>query len=291
MWVGRCRACCEVETTGATKPDTARYVAVLTTVIRVWKAGQVTMRNCLVTGASRGIGSVVAARLSAGGHRVALTARGADQLSDVAGKLTGPALALPADVTDPAAADTLFQAVEDEWGPVEVLVLNAGAAVAKPIAMITDDEFQGQLDLNLIAPFRFMRRAIPSMIDRGWGRIVVIASIAAKMGEPNIGAYTASKHGVLGLVRTAAAELARSGITVNAICPGYVDTPMTDGNIELLAGATGRTEQDIRHALERKHPIRRLITTDEVADAVELCVLSAGITGQGINVDGGMMQG
>jgi NAD(P)-dependent dehydrogenase (short-subunit alcohol dehydrogenase family) len=251
----------------------------------------VTTRNCLVTGASRGIGSVVAARLSAAGNRVALTARGADQLSEVAAKMDGPALALPADVTDPAAADTIFQAVEDEWGPVEVLVLNAGAALAKPIAGITDEEFQSQLDLNLIAPFRFMRRAIPSMVDRGWGRIVVIASVAAKVGEANIGAYTASKHGVLGLVRTAAAELAKTGVTVNAICPGYVDTPMTDGNIELLAGRTGRPEQDIRHALERKHPIRRLITTDEVADAVDLCVLSAGITGQGINVDGGMVQG
>ncbi|MET0133953.1 MAG: SDR family NAD(P)-dependent oxidoreductase [Kibdelosporangium sp.] len=247
-------------------------------------------RNCLVTGASRGIGRVIAARLSAAGHRVALTARSADQLAEVAGKLPGQALTLPADVTDPAAVNATFRVIEKEWGAVDVLVLNAGTALSKPISVLTDEEWQSQLDLNLSAPFRFMRRAIPAMVERGWGRIVVIASIAAKVGEADIAAYTASKHGVLGLVRSAAAELARTGVTVNAICPGYVDTPMTDGNVEMLAARTGRSRDDIRHALERKHPIRRLITTDEVADAVELCLLSAAITGQGINVDGGAVQ-
>jgi NAD(P)-dependent dehydrogenase (short-subunit alcohol dehydrogenase family) len=128
------------------------------------------------------------------------------------------------------------------------------------------------------------------MVEQGWGRIVVIASMAAKRGEPNIAAYAASKHGVLGLVRTAALELGRTGVTVNAVCPGYVDTPMTDWNITQIAARTGRPEADIRRALERKHPINRLITADEVADAVDLCVLSAGITGQGIVVDGGAVQ-
>jgi NAD(P)-dependent dehydrogenase (short-subunit alcohol dehydrogenase family) len=236
------------------------------------------------------MGSVIAARLSSAGHRVALTARGGDQLAEVATSLPGPTLSIPSDVTDPDATQILFRTVEEAWGPVEVLVLNAGAAVAKPITALTDAEWQGQLDLNLTAPFRYMRRAIPAMVERGWGRIVVIASVAAKHGEANTGAYTASKHGVLGLVRTASMELARTGVTVNAICPGYVDTPMTDGNIELLASRTGRPESDIRQAIERKHPIRRLITPDEVADAVDLCVLSAAITGQGIVVDGGAVQ-
>jgi NAD(P)-dependent dehydrogenase (short-subunit alcohol dehydrogenase family) len=248
----------------------------------------VTMRNCLVTGASRGMGAVIATRLSAAGHRVALTARGAGQLTEVASVLTGPALVVPADVT--GSPDPVFDEVEREWGPVDVLVLNAGAAVAKPLTQLTDEEWQGQLDLNLTAPFRYMRRAIPAMVERGWGRIVVIASIAAKRGEPNISAYTASKHGVLGLVRAAALELARTGVTVNAVCPGYVDTPMTDRNITAIADRTGRPEADIRRALERKHPIDRLITADEVADAVDLCVLSAAITGQGIVVDGGAVQ-
>ena len=247
-----------------------------------------TKRNCLVTGASKGMGAVIAARLSAAGHHVALTARSADQLRSTAADLPGPTLAIPADVT--ASPDPVFAQVENEWGPVDVLVLNAGAAVAKPLTQLTDDEWQGQLDLNLTAPFRYMRRAIPAMVSQGWGRIVVIASIAAKRGEPNVSAYTASKHGVLGLVRSAASELARTGVTVNAVCPGYVDTPMTDTNVTLLAERSGRSEADIRRALERKHPIDRLITADEVADAVDLCVLSAAITGQGIVVDGGAVQ-
>ncbi|GAB3875073.1 SDR family NAD(P)-dependent oxidoreductase [Kibdelosporangium lantanae] len=246
-----------------------------------------TTRNCLVTGASKGIGAVIAARLSAAGHRVALTARGADQLK-AAADLPGPTLAIPADAT--TSPDPVFEAVEEAWGPVDVLVLNAGAAVAKPLTLLTDEEWQGQLDLNLTAPFRYMRRAIPSMVAQGWGRIVVIASIAAKHGEPNLAAYTASKHGVLGLVRTAAMELARKGVTVNAVCPGFVDTPMTDWNVTRIADRTGRPEADIRRALEQKHPIDRLIRSDEVADVVELCILNSALNGQGIVVDGGAVQ-
>jgi NAD(P)-dependent dehydrogenase (short-subunit alcohol dehydrogenase family) len=119
---------------------------------------------------------------------------------------------------------------------------------------------------------------------------VVVASVAAKVGEPYIAAYVASKHGVLGLVRAAAAELARSGVTVNAVCPGYVDTPMTDATVRGIVTMTGRTEEEARRILERKQPTGRLVTTDEVAEAVWACVANPGITGQGINVDGGAVQ-
>jgi NAD(P)-dependent dehydrogenase (short-subunit alcohol dehydrogenase family) len=124
----------------------------------------------------------------------------------------------------------------------------------------------------------------------GWGRVVVVASSAARVGEPYIAAYTASKHGVLGLVRSAAAELARTGVTVNAVCPGYVDTPMTDVTVESIASTTGRTLEEARRALERKQPIGRLIRPDEVADAVWFCVTNEAVTGQAINVDGGAVQ-
>jgi NAD(P)-dependent dehydrogenase (short-subunit alcohol dehydrogenase family) len=128
------------------------------------------------------------------------------------------------------------------------------------------------------------------MKARGYGRIVVIASTAAKRGDPYITAYAASKHGILGVVRSAAAELATTGITVNAVCPGYVATPMTDRTVEAIADRTGRTPAEARAALAAKQPNGRLVTVDEVADAVWLCVTNAAVNGQGINVDGGGVQ-
>ncbi len=248
------------------------------------------MSICLVTGAGRGIGRAVAARLSAAGHRVALTARSADQLAETAAACPGETLVLPADITDPTAVESLFVRIEQEWGPVDILVANAGAGVSAPLAKITDEDWQAMLDLNLTAPFRCVRRAVPAMIARGYGRVVVIASIAAKHGDPYIAAYTAAKHGVLGLVRSAANELARTGVTVNAVCPAYVDTPMTDGTVDTIVATTGRSAAEARRILERKQPIGRLVTVDEVAEAVMYCVANGAVTGQGLNVDGGAVQ-
>src|SRR5690349_11811890 len=244
-------------------------------------------RVALVTGAGRGIGRAVAHRLSGQGLRVALVARHHAELDETAAGCTGPALAVPADVTDPGQLEAAFAAVEGSWGSVEVLVAGAGAGHSARLERTTDADWQRMLDLNLTAPFRCIRRAVPAMRAAGWGRIVVVASTAARVGEAYIAAYTASKHGVLGLVRSAAAELARTGVTVNAVCPAYVDSPMTDGTVATIAATTGRTPDEARQALERKQPIGRLITPDEVADAIWFCVGNAAVTGQAINVDGG----
>lgn len=244
----------------------------------------------LVTGAGRGIGRTVAQQLSAAGLKVALNARNVADLEETARVCRGETMVVPADLTRPEAADEVFATVEDAWGAVDVLVANAGTASSAPLARTTDEQWQQMLDLNLTAPFRCMRRAVPTMVDRGIGRVVVVASVAAKVGEPYIAAYTASKHGVLGLVRSAARELAGTGVTVNAVCPGYVDTPMTDQSVATIADRTGRSPEEARAALERKQPVGRLITPEEVAEAVSFCVRNSGVTGQGLNVDGGGVQ-
>ena len=244
----------------------------------------------VVTGAGRGIGRAVAERLSREGYRVALSARSTDELEATARACPGETLVLPADITDPAAVEALFARVERDWGRVDVLVANAGAGVSASVARTTDEQWQRMLDLNLTAPFRCLRRVLPGMVDRGNGRVVVLASVAAKVGEPYISAYTASKHGVLGLVRSAAAEVARTGVTVNAVCPGYVDTPMTDATVAGIAAKTGRSAEEARAILERKQPTGRLVTVGEVAEAVWLCVANGSVNGQGINVDGGAVQ-
>ncbi len=244
----------------------------------------------LVTGAGRGIGRAIAERLSQAGLRVALTARSDAELAATAAACAGPALVLPADITSAAAVDAVFTGVEQAWGPVAVLVANAGAAFSARLEQTPDSEWQRLLDINLTAPFRCVRRAVPAMRAAGYGRIVVIASSAARLGEPYIAAYAASKHGVLGLVRSAAAELAGSGVTVNAVCPGYVDTPMTAATVRTIVARTGRSSEQARQVLAGKQPIGRLISPAEVAAAAWFCIENGALTGQGINVDGGAVQ-
>jgi NAD(P)-dependent dehydrogenase (short-subunit alcohol dehydrogenase family) len=244
----------------------------------------------VVTGASKGIGAACALALSNAGHRVALVARDETALRGVAERLPGESLVVPADLLDPDAVETVFARVEDAWGPVEILVVNAGASMSAPLVATTDEDWQRMLDLNLTAPFRCLRRALPAMTASGFGRVVVVASVAGKVGGARIAAYTASKHGVLGLVRTAASEVARTGVTVNAVCPGYVDTPMTDASVANISAGTGRSEAEARRILENMQPIGRLVTVDEVAAAVMLCVDNGAVNGQGLNVDGGAVQ-
>lgn len=245
---------------------------------------------CIVTGAGQGVGRAAALRLSAAGHRIVLVGRDKGKLESVAAEIDRPTLCLPADLTDPDAVTRLFGDVEATWGHAGILVASAGASLAAPVTETTDEQWQRMLDINLTAPFRCIRRALPPMIDNGWGRIVVIASVVAKRGERHVSAYTASKHGVLGLVRAAADEVARKGVTVNAVCPGYVDTPMTDVTVKAMSERLAITGAEAATMLARRQPIGRLIDADEVAAAVQACIDNGAINGQGINVDGGSVQ-
>jgi 3-hydroxybutyrate dehydrogenase len=248
-------------------------------------------RTALVTGASSGIGREVAVHLAAAGHDLALTGRDQAALARTAALCAGVRTVLiPADLTAPGAVEEVFAAAEAALGPVEILIANAGIGHSAPLSKTTDEDWARVIEINLTVPFRCVRRAAPAMVAAGWGRIVVMGSVASKVGAPYIGAYAASKHGVLGLVRSAAAELARHGVTVNAVCPAFVDTPLTEASVRTIVATTGRSASDARAALERQQPVGRLITVAEVAAAVMFCVDSPAVTGQGINVDGGSVQ-
>ena len=249
-----------------------------------------TRRTALITGAGRGIGRACAIALATAGYRVALTARSENELAATAAECGPDALVVPADITEPGAVDRIFEAVEAAYAAPDVLVANAGGAVTGAIGKITDADWQHMLDLNLTAPFRCVRRALPAMVQSQWGRIVAIGSVASRQGAPYIASYVAAKHGLLGLIRATAAEVVRTGVTVNAVCPGFVDSPMTDASVANIVEATGRTPAEARAILESRQPINRLITPEEVAAAVLFCVNSPGVTGQGINVDGGAVQ-
>jgi len=160
--------------------------------------------------------------------------------------------------------------------------------VSAPIHRTDDALWQYMIDLNLSAPFRFLRAAIPVMKEQGFGRIVVIASVASKVGAPYISAYTAAKHGVLGLVRSAALEVAPFGVTVNAVCPGYVDTPMTRRTIDTIVSKTGRDPDEVLQTLAQEQGHGKLIEPHEVAATVRFLIDDLGaINGQGITLDGG----
>lgn len=244
--------------------------------------------RCLVTGAGRGIGRAVAERLAADGHRVALLSRTEADLRELADELASSVaattLVLPADATADGAAEAAVEAVVAAWGGLDVLVLNAGEGVAASIARTDDALWARMLDLNLTSPFRFLRAAVPALAEHGSGRVVVIASTAALEGAPYIAAYAAAKHGVLGLVRAAAAELGPAGVTVNAVCPAYVDTPMTQRSLDAIVERTGRSRDEALAAMLGAQP--RLVRPSEVADAVARLVDDPAANGTAVRLDG-----
>ena len=246
-------------------------------------------KTALITGGGRGIGREIALTFARHGARIAVAARTAEQVEQVAGEIGNNSIAVVCDVSDPESVTRMFSDMRERLGDADILVNNAGIAESATIVNTTDELWHRHLSINLSGTFYCTRAALPAMLKKGWGRVINVASIAAKTGAPYIAAYSASKHGVLGLTRSIALEVATTGVTVNAICPGYVDTEMVSRGVEQITKKTGRTAEEALDTLKKMSPQNRLVTPEEVA-AIALLLASdegRGINGQGINVDGG----
>jgi NAD(P)-dependent dehydrogenase (short-subunit alcohol dehydrogenase family) len=252
-------------------------------------------RHALVTGGGHGIGAAIAAALARDGARVTLLGRDARLLRREVAALRekAEAASVVADVTDAAAVAVAFAAAEAKFGPVAILINNAGTAQSRPFVR-TDDEFwESTLRVNLTGTFQCCRQALPPMVEAGWGRIVNIASTVGLTGAAYVTAYSAAKHGVIGLTRSLAAEYARSGVTVNAVCPGFTRSHLVDEAVANIVARTGRAEADARAVLAERNPMGRLVEPAEVAGTVAwLCRPDAsGVSGQAIVVAGGEARG
>jgi NAD(P)-dependent dehydrogenase (short-subunit alcohol dehydrogenase family) len=248
-------------------------------------------RHGLVTGASRGIGAVIAAVLAAEGVCVSLLGRDAGNLKRVSDNLGGRDHALPivADLADPPSVQSAFAAARARFGPVHLLINNAGQAASAKFTDTDEALWSRLFAVNLTGTYLCTRQAVPDMLAEGFGRIVNIASTAGLRGAAYISAYASSKHAVIGLTRSLALEYASRNITVNAVCPGFVDTDIVKDAIAHIRSKTGRSDSEALAALVATNPQRRLVEPREVADTVMwLCRPgSESVTGQSIVLAGG----
>jgi NAD(P)-dependent dehydrogenase (short-subunit alcohol dehydrogenase family) len=246
-------------------------------------------RHALVTGAGRGIGAAIVQRLKGEGARVTLVARSEDQLQETAAPLGEAAQCFAADVTDFHAVRRAFESAAASFGPVDILINNAGKAQSAPLQRTPEELWHSMIAVNLTGAYHGIRAVLPAMLERKFGRIVTIASTAGLKGYPYVAAYCASKHGVIGLTRALALEVAQRNITVNAVCPGYTETDLVRDTLLNIQKVTGRSAEEAREALTRTNPQGRLIQPTEIAHTVAwLCLPgSESVNGQSIAIAGG----
>ncbi|MCS4509830.1 SDR family NAD(P)-dependent oxidoreductase [Xylophilus ampelinus] len=248
-------------------------------------------RHAVITGAARGIGAAIAERLAAEGAVLTLLGRNLDTLQALAARLPASARALPVacDITSADSVAQAFATARATAGPVAILVNNAGQAESVPFHRMDAAHWQRMLAVNLTGTFTCIQAALPGLLAAGAGRIVNVASTAGLRGYAYVAAYAAAKHGVIGLTRSLALELAAKGITVNAVCPGYTDTDIVRDSVARVASKTGRSTAEAQAEFVRGNPQGRLVSPAEVADTVAwLCGDgAAAVTGQSISVSGG----
>jgi len=244
-------------------------------------------RHALVTGGGTGIGASAAAHLHAAGAKVTLLGRRMEPLQQVAERIGG--YAVSCDVTQPDQIAKAFDEARTLNGPIELLVVNAGIAESAPFHKMTRESWDRIIATNLTAAFDCAQAALPDLLKSENGRLVFVASVASLRGVPYAAHYAASKHGLLGLARSLAAEYAKTNLTVNAVCPGYVDTPMTDQSIARVSAITGRSEDDSRSAIVNMNASGRLVDPDGIATMIlTLCLpQSRDINGAAVTIDGG----
>jgi len=248
-------------------------------------------KRALVTGGGRGIGAAAAEALAVAGAHVAVSARNMDQVVEVAARLRElghEVVAFQCDVTLPLEVKDLAHAAREELGQVDILVNNAGTATSNPLSRVSIEEWNHLLAVNATGTFLCTQAVLPGMAERHWGRVVNVATLAGLEGSRFISAYTAAKHAVMGFTRAVADEFAGSGVTVNAVCPGYVDAPLTRETIERIVRGSDMSREDALEAMLLQAGQTRLIEAAEVADKiVELCGPdSGGVNGEAVVIDG-----
>lgn len=244
-------------------------------------------RHIVISGGGSGVGAELAAQFARGGGKVTILGRRQAPLDDVAAS-TG-ALAIACDVTDRPSLDAAIAEAEEKYGPTAVAIANAGAATSQPFERMAPDDLGDALAVNLTGVFNLWQATLPGMREAGWGRLIAIASTAGLKGYAYVTGYCAAKHGVVGLTRALALELARTGVTANAICPGFIATPMLERSIDNIVAKTGMTPEDAAKRLRNVNPQGRFIEPSEVGEtALWLCTDGArSINGHALSISGG----